>query len=91
MMMHDFFGEEYAGPTEEGKRAIELVGEQEGLTLDVTYTGKTMAALMSFIKRNDNAGKNILFWHTLNSIDLAPLLEDAPGSDSLPPKFQAFF
>ena len=91
MLMHDFFGEEYAGPTEEGKRAIEIVVEQEGLHLDTTYTGKTMAALMSFLKRDDNVQKHILFWHTLNSVDLAPLLENAPEPESLPSQFQKFF
>ncbi len=91
MLIHDFFGEEYAGPTVEGRAAIETTREHEGLPLDVTYTGKTMAALMSFVAKNQNAEKTILFWHTLNSVDLKPFLENAPNPQSLPPKFHRYF
>jgi len=91
MMMHDFFGAEYAGPTEEGKKAIEVVMEREGLQLDVTYTGKTMAALMDFVKTDENRQKTILFWNTLNSVDLSSFLENAPDPGSLPQKFHQYF
>jgi len=91
ILMHDFYGEEYAGSTVAGKVAIEITQEHEGLPLDVTYTGKTMAALMSFVATNENAGKTILFWHTLNSVDLKPFLENAPKPESLPPKFHRYF
>lgn len=91
-LMHDFFGEEYAGPTEEGRAAIDTTHEHEALPLDITYTGKTMAALMSFVKRNaDSANKTILFWHTLNSVDLQPFLDNAPDPQMLPPKFHHIF
>ena len=90
-LAHDFFGEQYAGPTEEGRTAIEVAREHENLPLDVTYTGKTMAALMSFVKKDHNSKKTILFWHTLNSVDLKPLLENAPDPQSLPPKFHRYF
>ena len=91
MLLHDFFGEEYAGVTEEGKEAIALGAEKEGLVLDVTYTGKTMAAVMSFIRQNDNAQKNIMFWHTFNSVDLSSFLKDAPDPSALPKKFHCYF
>jgi D-cysteine desulfhydrase len=90
-LIHDFFGEEYAGPTEEGRAAIDVTQEHEGLALDVTYTGKTMAALMDFVKKDGNAEKNILFWHTLNSVDLSPFVEKAPDPKALPRKFHRYF
>jgi len=90
-LMHDFFGEEYAAPTEEGRAAIDIAQEHEGFPLDTTYTGKTMAALMSFARRDGNADKKILFWNTLNSVDLEPFLKNAPDPQSLPPKFHRYF
>ena len=91
ILTHDFYGEEYAGPTEEGGKAIEITREREDLSLDVTYTGKTMAALMDHLKRGGNARKTILFWHTLNSVDLNCFLKCAPKPDSLPAKFHCYW
>ena len=90
-MLHDFFGDEYAAATEEGKEAIALGAEKEGLILDVTYTGKTMAAVMDFVRQGGNAEKNIMFWHTFNSVDLSPFLKDAPHPTELPKKFHQYF
>lgn len=90
-LVHDFFGKEYAGPTEEGMQAIEIGAEQENLHLDVTYTGKTMAALMHFARQNDNAEGVIMFWNTLNSVDLGSFLENAPKPSELPEKFHRYF
>ncbi len=59
--------------------------------MDVTYTGKTMAALMDFVRQNDNSEKVIMFWNTLNSVDLSPFLENAPKPDELPEKFHRYF
>jgi D-cysteine desulfhydrase len=90
-LVHDFIGDEYAAATEEGRHAIEIAAEKEGLLLDVTYTGKTMAALMSFVRTNDNAQKNIMFWHTFNSVDLSSFLKDAPHPTELPEQFHRYF
>ncbi len=90
-LLHDYFGEAYAGPTREGAAAIEITEKSEGLPLDVTYTGKTMAALMDFAKEHHGSKKVILFWHTLNSVDLSPFLKNAPDPSGLPAKFHHFF
>jgi 1-aminocyclopropane-1-carboxylate deaminase/D-cysteine desulfhydrase-like pyridoxal-dependent ACC family enzyme len=91
ILLHDYYGKEYAGPTEEGRRAIDVTLEHEQLTLDVTYTGKTMAALMDYVKEPENANKTILFWHTLNSVDLQRFLACVPEPNSLPPKFHCYW
>ncbi|RJP22323.1 MAG: pyridoxal-phosphate dependent enzyme [Candidatus Abyssobacteria bacterium SURF_5] len=91
ILEHDFFGEEYAGVTEAGLAAMKLVGDCEGLALDTTYTGKTMAALLRFVESGDKAGRNLLFWHTFNSVDLNPFIKNAPDPHLLPEKFHAFF
>ncbi|MFQ5624662.1 MAG: D-cysteine desulfhydrase family protein [Paracoccaceae bacterium] len=44
--------------------AIELTARTEGLFLDPTYTGKTMAGLIGLARSGELAGKRVLFWHT---------------------------
>jgi 1-aminocyclopropane-1-carboxylate deaminase/D-cysteine desulfhydrase-like pyridoxal-dependent ACC family enzyme len=54
--------------------------EGSGLVLDPTYTGKAFAAFL------DAAGSTrhgrLLFWNTLSSADLGPLIEQAPSIPS---------
>lgn len=90
ILLHDYYGREYAGPTEEGRRAIDVTFQYERLNLDVTYTGKTMAALMDYVKAG-NENKTILFWHTLNSVDLQRFLACVPEPNALPPKFHCYW
>ena len=74
----EFFGEGYGRPTTEGESAIELAGEQLGIGLDSTYTGKTFAALLHDLQHGGS--ESVLFWNTYNS---RPLDVD----DTLPPDF----
>ncbi len=64
---HRFIGDGYGIPSPEGTAAVHLMSDLEGITLDATYTGKTMAALMDFVKIQNVKDKTILYWHTLNS------------------------
>ena len=63
-LWHGDFGKGYALPTEAGMRAVRLMAEQEGITLENTYTGKTLAGLAHYIKAHGCEGEHILFWHT---------------------------
>lgn len=63
-LWHDDFGKGYAIPTEAGMRAVALMAEHEGITLENTYTGKTLAGLAHYIKAHGWEGEHILFWHT---------------------------
>ena len=63
-LWHDDFGKGYAIPTEAGMRAVALMAECEGITLENTYTGKTLAGLVHYIKSQECEGEHILFWHT---------------------------
>lgn len=63
---HSEFGEEYGKPTEECKRAVEIFSE-EGIKLEETYTGKTAASLIKWVKEKNLEGKKILFWKTNSS------------------------
>jgi len=90
-MVHDYFGGEYAKITEEGLEAKQLCGDLEDMTLDTTYTAKTMAAMMDHIKNQGLRDKNILFWHTFNTRDLSPYLDEKATHQNLPPSFREYF
>jgi len=74
----EFFGGEYGLPTQEGIDAIKLIKETENIKLETTYTGKTFAALLDFIRINKKIvkDKTILFWNTYNSRDFSVILEN---------------
>ena len=63
-LWHDDFGGGYALPTEAGMRAVALMAECEGITLENTYTGKALAGLVHYIKTQECEGEPVLFWHT---------------------------
>ncbi|MRG93908.1 1-aminocyclopropane-1-carboxylate deaminase/D-cysteine desulfhydrase [Polyangium spumosum] len=73
-------GAGYGAPTRKGERAIALAAETEGMTLEPTYTGKTLAALLDDAERL--AGKVVLFW---NSHSSRPLLTEGVKSEDFPP------
>jgi 1-aminocyclopropane-1-carboxylate deaminase/D-cysteine desulfhydrase-like pyridoxal-dependent ACC family enzyme len=89
-VFHEYFGGEYGLPTAEGMEALRLFGEREGIKLEPTYTAKTCACLLDFIKEPARAGDAVLYWHTYNSADLS---RDAGLVDcrELPHCFQNFF
>lgn len=61
----DFTGPGYGIPGPETIEAIELVARLEGILLDPVYTGKSMAGLISLIRRGQfKPGENIVYLHT---------------------------
>ncbi|HEX2569202.1 MAG TPA: pyridoxal-phosphate dependent enzyme [Polyangia bacterium] len=81
---HRFFGPGYAHPTPAAEDAVAQAA-QAGLTLETTYTGKTLAALLEDARAGRLTGQNVLFIDTFNSLDLAPLLPPARDPALLPP------
>jgi 1-aminocyclopropane-1-carboxylate deaminase/D-cysteine desulfhydrase-like pyridoxal-dependent ACC family enzyme len=77
----DELGEGYAVPTLAATDAIRLARSEGALELDLTYTGKTFAALVKGA-RGAHRGKRLLYVHTLSSAPMEPLLSGAPP---LPP------
>lgn len=63
-LWHHDFGKGYAVPTEAGTRAVEMMMEYEGILLENTYTGKTLAGLMHYVNARDCEEEPVLFWHT---------------------------
>lgn len=65
----------YGTPNDAGLKAI-VIGNEDGLVLDPTYTAKTFAALLDAAPQQQN--RRLLYWHTLSSVDLDPLVATAP-------------
>lgn len=74
-LCHDFFGRKYAVFTDEGMAAIRRAAEH-GLQLDGTYTGKAFAALLADLDSGALDGQSVVFWNTLSSANLSPLIAD---------------
>jgi 1-aminocyclopropane-1-carboxylate deaminase/D-cysteine desulfhydrase-like pyridoxal-dependent ACC family enzyme len=70
-ILDDYFGEGYGYPTRAGMEALELFREHENIKLEPTYTAKTCAALLDFIRDPSHASDRILYWHTYSSVDLS--------------------
>ena len=86
----DWVGRGYGFPTPEGQRARTLLQEKHGLTLDLTYTAKAMAALLA-LREDGRLEGPTLYWHTYNAIP-EPLPEPAPSDyRRLPRPFHRFF
>lgn len=73
-IVHDFFGPNYAIFTPESVRAVDRAAATEGLSLEGTYTGKTLAALTDHAGRGDLAEQPVLFWNTYNSRQISHLI-----------------
>lgn len=70
-----FLGAGYAYPTPEGAEATRVASDLAGLPLDPTYTAKTFACALWFARAR--RARHILYWHTLSSAPMAPLLGGA--------------
>ena len=80
-----FLGAGYGHATAAGDRAMDLA-EKNGLALDATYTAKAFAAALDLVEKA--RFPRVLYWHTLSSVRLAPMLRGAP---QLPPELDRLF
>jgi D-cysteine desulfhydrase len=90
-VVRGWLGRCYGDPTEEAVRAVALAKETEGVTLETTYSGKCMAALLSLAREPPYRGCELLFWDTYSSVDPAKRLDRLPDFHELPPAFHRFF
>jgi len=87
---NDQLGEGYAIPTEATTEATRLMLQTENMPASLTYTGKTMAALISDAREGQLVGKQVLFWNTFNSRPY-PELADDDSWRALPAGFHPLF
>jgi len=90
IILDEYFGKKYAQFTEEGIKAVLLMKSLEGIVLEGTYTGKTLAGAVDCIKKNNLQGKTILFWNTYNSVDLSHLTQSVNYKE-LPKALHKYF
>ena len=84
-LLGGYIGPGYAHPTEEASRAVEQVARTEGLPLETTYTGKTMAALLDYAQ--GHPGARLLFVDTFVE---SPVLEEGEWRELLEKFWPAF-
>ncbi len=86
----EFFAGGYAKSNPETDLAVSKAGEL-GLTLEPTYTGKAMAALIHDHEHGLTRSGSVLFWNTYNSQPL-PANAAVPGDVSaLPEEFLRYY
>lgn len=86
----DYFGGRYGLYTDKGTEAMRMMKEREGIQLDGTYTAKTFAALIDFLKEKQNKGKVVLFWDTYNSVNFDEVLRKCDYR-KFPESYRKFF
>lgn len=87
----EFFGAGYAQSTTETDAAVRFGLDQLDLTLETTYTGKTMAAILSDMQLTDAGELNLLYWHTYNSAPLDVPSRRPVDASALPAPFLKYF
>lgn len=85
----EFYGGEYGLITAEAEEAQAVI-LQDGFRLDGTYGAKAMAALIADARCKKLVGKNVLFWHTGNSVSLSERASEVEAS-ALPSAFKKYF
>lgn len=90
-LRHEFFCGGYAHGGPEIDAAIDIAAEQLGLTLETTYTGKSMAALLADLSRDGIATSPPLYWNTYNSAPLPTVPDPAHAREALPAEFLSYY
>lgn len=88
-VLHDQFGAGYGESTAECEQAIALLQDSQAITLDGTYTGKAMAGLIAEVRRRPARGP-VMYWNTLSSVDLTPLIDRA-SPQGLPQRLKTLY
>lgn len=87
---NELFGQGYGVREPAIEQAIELGGKQAGIELDITYSGKAMAALIADAKSGALKDKAVLFWNTHNSLDTGAITQDQDYR-RLPASLRSYF
>lgn len=95
-LIEGYLGSGYGVKTIKGQKAVDTIfdleGKEKGFSLETTYTGKAMAGMLDFLKKEENKNKIVLFWNTYNSNDLDKYVKETNFEyKKLPKKFHIFF
>lgn len=87
----EFLAGGYAKVDDATADAVAAAASQLGLSLETTYTGKAMAAMLHDVQQPDYAGENCLFWNTYNACAL-PVSSARPATlDNIPVDFARYY
>jgi len=86
----EFYAGGYAAFDDVTLHAVDIAKQNLGLTLDTTYTGKAMAALLHDTQMS-NDGTSILFWNTYNSRPLPTIDSGKLPFQNLPEQFRRYY
>ncbi len=86
----EFYAGGYAIAGDATTRAVDFARDYLGLTLDTTYTGKAMAALIHDLE-SGNDGATTLFWNTYNSRPLPVIDHENLPLRNLPEQFEQYY
>lgn len=86
-LVTDQVGPGYGAATPAGRDAVALAAGL-GLSLETTYTGKSLAALCARLDGPAPRERPILFWNTYNGVDLRPHAPRPPSPELLPRALQ---
>ena len=78
-----YLGAGYGQPTAAAE-AVKSTAAEAGILLDSTYTAKAFAAALARVALGKQ--RTILYWQTLSSAPMAPLLQGAPSEGDLDPE-----
>lgn len=84
-----FEGPGYGTDTPQALAAIRAAREEEDLELEVTYTGRALAALAHEVSSVIHTGRPVMLWNTFHP--RGPLPDGAPDWQALPPAFHHAF
>ena len=82
-------GNGHARTNDATERAIEVAREELGMSLESTYTGKAMAALLHDV--SSGFDEPVLFWNTFSSRELKIDENLEPNYEHLPAEFARYF
>jgi len=88
--LHNYFGDGYGCETTAGRLALKTMLDWNNIKLEPTYTAKTFAAVLDYLKENLPTKDPVLYWHTYNSADLSERARCVDYRD-LPGEFHRFF
>lgn len=90
VLRHEYFGRGYAHSNAATDAALATAAEQFDLTLESTYTGKAMAALLDDVDA-DRRDEPVLFWNTYHSAPLDVAADRPLDAEKLPQEFLGYF
>jgi D-cysteine desulfhydrase len=87
----EFLAGGYARVDDATATAVKVANDELGLSLETTYTGKAMAAMLHDLQSADSDGKSCLFWNTYNAQPLP--VDSARPADlaNIPAEFERYF